>query len=405
MMKKLFKNFINVVLIVMLLSVYIIEPMSVAAKGKNTLGGLKEDLITLQNKKAAADASKRATEAEIRAKNDAIYKANKEIETAKIKIEEAKVEISNSNKKIEELTKKTNELMTFYQIMSGENSYLEYVTDSASMTELIMRLDAVDQLAGYNKNLLTELEELIKKNEKLEVDMTKYQNELNSNINSYNQKLATLGNDLSALVDTSLDINDEIKAQKILIDTYTKMGCKENQDLDECMLSAGNSTWFKPLNYGRITSEWGYRYSPITGRAEFHNGIDIGGNAEGTPVYSATNGTVAFILPRQRCGGNQVYIYSNVAGKRYTVYYVHLLTVNVTSGQAVTPNTVIGTVGGGRGTSGWETCSTGAHLHFGVANGYYKIDYIYYNSLISNNIKPPGFPGYGVAFYSRTQWF
>ena len=48
-----------------------------------------------------------------------------------------------------------------------------------------------------------------------------------------------------------------------------------------------------------------------------------------------------------------------------------MLTVNVKTGQTVTSNTVVGTVGGGRGTSSWDKCSTGPHLHFAVAYGWY----------------------------------
>ena len=43
------------------------------------------------------------------------------------------------------------------------------------MTELIMRMDAVKLLISYNQDKLVEMEDLIKQNEQLQVDMVKYQ--------------------------------------------------------------------------------------------------------------------------------------------------------------------------------------------------------------------------------------
>ena len=63
---------------------------------------------------------------------------------------------------------------------------------------------------------------------------------------------------------------------------------------------------------------------------------------------------------------------------------MHLLTINVSLGTKVTVNTVVGTVGGGRGTRGWETCSTGAHLHLGLGTGWYGQTYTSYSTWRSN---------------------
>ena len=52
---------------------------------------------------------------------------------------------------------------------------------------------------------------------------------------------------------------------------------------------------------------------------------------------------------------------------------------------------------------GYDNCTTGAHLHFGVANGYYNPSV---GILRRNVITPPGFPNQsGWSFYSRTQMY
>ena len=98
-----------------------------------------------------------------------------------------------------------------------------------------------------------------------------------------------------------------------------------------------------------------------------------------------------------------VYLWVTVNNVPYTVVYMHLLDVNVKVGQKVTTNTVIGTVGGGSKTSKWESCSTGAHLHYGVSiNNHYTADKnSTYSKFVANYIKPPGFPNKNSWFYSR----
>ena len=89
---------------------------------------------------------------------------------------------------------------------------------------------------------------------------------------------------------------------------------------------------------------------------------------------------VGKIIRKASCGGNQVYVFHTINGKQVTSMYMHLLTINVNLGDQVTSNTVVGTVGGGRNTASWENCSTGAHLHFTLANGWYGKTYIYYST-------------------------
>ena len=78
-------------------------------------------------------------------------------------------------------------------------------------------------------------------------------------------------------------------------------------------------------------------------------------------------------------------------------------------GDTVTKQTVIGSVGGGGSTlkvnGGWDTCSTGWHLHYGVTKGFYlgggPEGYSSYSKYVANSFQPPALPAYGVWFYSR----
>ena len=193
-------------------------------------------------------------------------------------------------------------------------------------------------------------------------------------------------------------MQSQVNAYVKLCANSSKSYLGDNELLSDCTNVPYNAGWLKPLNSGKTTSTIGSRWG------SYHNALDIGGNREGTPVYAAAAGTVSGIIWRYRCGGNMVYINVTVGGKKYTTYYYHLLTVNVSYGQTVTQNTIIGTVGGSstaKSNGGYDGCTTGAHLHYGVANGYYTG-----TIARANVITPPGFPNSkGYSFKSRTDYY
>lgn len=102
----------------------------------------------------------------------------------------------------------------------------------------------------------------------------------------------------------------------------------------------------------KITSSFGHRIHPVTGKKSFHNGIDIAGKI-GEKIYSPGPGKVQNIY-KNDVGGNQLIIkHSNgfVSG------YAHLNKILVKLGEPVDNQTIIAEVGRtGR--------VTGPHLHF-----------------------------------------
>lgn len=412
-LKKYSGYFIRYILVISLLGLLLLDPIKVDAKA-NTLRELRTELKALKDKKAANASKKSLTKKEINNKNSQIDKAYNEITSSQTKVAEAKATIEKTNAKINELKAKNKELMTYFQIMQGENVYLEFVSNSSTMTELIMRNDAINRLAEYQQEKLVEMNDLIKVNEQTQVDMKKYEKELENNITKYKQTVQSLEDDLSALDEIGLDIDDEIQSKQELIKAYEEMGCKEDEDLDVCSQINGSATWLKPLKKGRINSIFGTRTDPFTGQKKVHKAVDIGGNPEGTKVYAVGNGVVLALRNAEQkhketgkkyCGGTQVYIQVKIAGKYYVTIYAHLLKLYVKVGDKVTADTVIGLQGGGSGTKKWESCSTGTHLHFGVSEGKPSKNQTVSSFHSANVIVPPGFPKKGAWFYSRTQWF
>lgn len=377
----------------------------------NTLRDLKNELAALKAEKAANDSAKSKTQGEINQQNSNIANAHAEIEKAETDIEVAKNKIEESNKKITKTKNDSGELLVFYQMMQGDDDFLQYISGASTMTDLMMRSEAVSQIVNYNQNALTDLEKDIVANNKLQVELKQKEENLKVKITEYEKSVNSLKSDLSSLVEVSLDINSQIKAQQELINYYTNIGCKDDQLLTACVDVANSSTFFKPVNKGYISSGFGYRSFYLNGApySDYHPAVDIAGSGAGAPIYATAAGTVAAVIRQASCGGNQVYIHVRVGGVAYTLVYAHMLDVYVKVGDKVTQQTQIGTVGGGGRTlkvnGGWDTCSTGYHLHYGVAKGFYlgggAEGYSNYNTFISRCIYPPNIPSYGQWFYSR----
>lgn len=381
-------------------------PEVLAASKATTIAELKDELADLKSQKAQAESQKAQAQSDISANKNNMYSAYKQQEEIANQVEEAKNKISESETKIESTTKDLDSILKYYQITDNDNIYMEYITGASTPTDLIMRISAVEQLTSYYQDMIKNLKDLILEKQNLQVELDAKNTELDQKIDNYSDAISALNNQLSEYNELNEDIDSQIKNQQALINYYKTVCTSETQKLSDCVSVAASAGWLRPLVKGKITSGWGYRVNPLTGKAmSFHNAYDIGGNPEGTPVYAAAAGTVAAVTVRSSCGGNIIYIHVNVGGEAYTTQYAHLLTINVKVGDKVTSSTQIGSIGGGSQTKSYDKCSTGAHLHFGVSKGYYlgggADGYSSWSRFIANSVEPKGFPKIGVYWYKR----
>ncbi|MCR4581845.1 MAG: peptidoglycan DD-metalloendopeptidase family protein [Bacilli bacterium] len=394
------KKNIFIVLILFIILIPFNANAETIAQKRQEIANLEKQYQEQQNKKNTARNNIKTDEQSIKNKENEINVNQQKLTAAEEESAQLTVDIANGKSELENL-------MSAYQIASGDNVYLEYIFAASSYEDLVYRYAIMEQLMSYMNEKIDSYKDKIKKNDELIQYISDRRIELNNQINSLNDEIDSLYDDISKYDKYANDIKSDIQDAKSFLNFMINMGCKETEELNACQArvnSTNNAGWVKPLVKGKITSYFGYRISPITGKSEGHSGTDIGGNSEGTNVYPVASGTVCKIIKKASCGGNQVYVCSYVNGKKYTACYMHLLTINTTLYATVYTNTVIGTVGGGSRTKSWETCSTGAHLHLGLGTGWYGSDYTTYTQWKSHLIDARttiGLPKMGVWWYSR----
>ncbi len=406
----------KVVKIFFIIVLFISCCQSVQTVNAETLNSMEEQLSKLKNELSVSNSNKKLTESQLDSLKNEIATINANITKARSDIKVAEKKIADSEEEIQNKKDECDQMLQTLQLSNSDNNtYLEYIFEADSYTDMIYRYAIVSQMTNYNNKVMDELNTLVNNLQQEKVELTSKQKDLESQQASLGDKLVTLNANLKELTTEGTDIETDIKDLEKQIKLYKNTyKCSGSEQISTCINRYNNSRnngstgvlvnakgWTYPLMRGTVTSEYtnGVR-EDWTGIAGYgHYGIDLG-VSEGTNVYPAAPGYVARIT-FSNCGGNQVYIYHTVNGVNYTTAYLHLLKVNVSVGQTVTTNTVIALSGGystATAHGGYDRCTTGGHLHFGVANGQHATGFSSYSFNPRNILS---FPARGAGSFSR----
>ena len=238
---------------------------------------------------------------------------------------------------------KLAELSVEYEITRAENEVLRKQSDQIA--------ENVQQIATADSQIVEAVAKMT--NDNVEG--------LRQNLKKINTSIATLGLNERELVE---------RANKY---TNTLVGAAFNpltmdKDLDPKYqrLADGLELWNglsklsrilpigAPINDMRVTSNYGMRKDPVTGKQKIHRGIDVAGKI-GTELMAVAPGRV--ISAGERVGYGLTVEIDHGLG--FTTLYAHLSRATVARGDWVRPGTVVG-LGGSSGRS------TGPHLHYEI---------------------------------------
>jgi murein DD-endopeptidase MepM/ murein hydrolase activator NlpD len=126
-----------------------------------------------------------------------------------------------------------------------------------------------------------------------------------------------------------------------------------------------------PLRHLAITSGYGYRVHPVTGRFCLHSGVDL--QARHDTVFAVMPGRIAFVGYDPVTG-----VHIRLASGDFTLLYGHLSQVFVLAGDSVNSCTPLGITG----SSGRVT---GEHLHFSVSYRQAPVNPLHFLRGLMNN--------------------
>lgn len=251
--------------------------------------------------------------------------------------------------------------------LHGTDTYFNLIFGSQDIGDFLSRTDLISYHLQANDNIVNNLTTTISS---LESAKTQYEESI-TKLGSYSQEQEKLQAELEERSKYASKRKSEL-----LADAEAKEGLLSSKEKEMAEMEAeikklheeqkkndksSSSTYTggpfaMPLPKGtyRVSSGFVNRISPITGKAEKHNGLDLAAPA-GTPIYAAADGTV--IDSRYSSSwGNVVQIDH---GGGIVTLYAHCSARLVSKGATVKKGETIAKVG----STGW---STGNHLHFTV---------------------------------------
>ena len=209
-----------------------------------------------------------------------------------------------------------------------------------------------------NRYLRSELAKLTQEREQLRALLEK-EKERNSYLQSFKEKVELLESKLMTI--------DKFLRRKGIRRVPASIGGASSKvdilDIEYVSFLHSEATKFEkylsriplgPPVWGRITSRFGYRRDPFSGRYEFHDGVDIRA-PWGTPVRATAEGKV--IYAGWKAGYGKTVIIKHAFGFR--TLYAHMSKIKVKPGRWVKSGQIIGYVGS-------TGKSTGPHVHYEV---------------------------------------
>ena len=264
----------------------------------------------------------------------------------------------------------------------GKVNYWSVLFHATSFTDLLSRLDAVNEVMSADQRIIDDLKtlqaEIEEKKTALETQKTESESakaslvtkknqldqqrseatalvkEINANQEEYKQTLGELDQE-----EERIQARIVALSKKLAEEEAAKAAASGKKPTSNAAL--GGYIW--PVNSRRITSPYGKRPSPGGIGSRFHKGMDIGGVGYTSEVHAAKAGTV-IVSQYSSSYGNYVVV-SHGSGN--TTLYAHMSSRKVSVGQKVKQGDVLGITG----STGH---STGPHLHFEITENGQRID-------------------------------
>ena len=262
----------------------------------------------------------------------------------------------------------------------GTVDYWSVLFRATSFSDLLGRLDIVNEIMEYDQRVIDDLKKLQEEIAARKADLEKQKADseaAKATLLSQKTELDEQRSAANELVKQLQADTDEARAEMAAVaaeeEALLAQAVRLSRELAAQQAAAGQPSsaalggYIWPVTSRRITSQFGPRNTGIKGASTNHKGVDIGGVGYNSEVRAAKAGTV-IISSYSSSYGNYVSI-SHGSGN--TTVYAHLSSRKVSVGQRVDQGQLIGITGS-------TGISSGPHLHFEIMENGARINPLKY---------------------------
>lgn len=339
-------------------------------KLQGELKNLKGNIVAYAQKVSEYEATIADLDRQIRVLSDSIYYLETNINTL-----EYQIVVREDN--AEQIDEGIRDRLVVMQGFLSVNGYIEFIMNATSFSDLIRRIEGIQDTTTYDKEQIRELQIEIEEihNDKVELERQKtvlIDNRINLQSNQetmaqlkievekiiieYKQQEAELMAIQAELISDLNEVQEKLKKVSSALNAVVTSTGFMRPVASGYRISAG--AWYYPASFG------GGRHMGVDFAAPVNSTLRAVGN--GIILYSA-NGCSTYGYLGNTCGrpgvssgGNQTYLLTSINNKTYWIIYFHLAKDTVLpTGSLVNQGDRVG----GMGSSG---NSTGPHLHIEV---------------------------------------
>lgn len=354
------------------------------------------EIDDLKDEAAELDSQRAELQAQLKAIQADKSKALEQKSLLEQQIDATQSEINNIQAQIQKyselITQKEGELaeaeeqeQEFYELFcervrymeeEGEVSYWSILFSSSDFSDLLDNFMMVEEVIDYDNSVM---EELLALQEQIEADKAALetskeeqeaakakQEAAKADLKDQEAQVDALIQEISGQEDQLEAAEAQLKAAANAMDAEIKRLEKEMAEQIANVPSESGFLWPLPSSWNTLSSLFGSRIHPITGKPNNHTGIDIPAS-KNTNIYAAKSGVVTTSTYNSSYGNYVVVSHSDGT----STLYAHMNKRAVSKGETVSQGQVIGYVG----TTG---SSTGNHLHFEVRVNGNRVDPVNY---------------------------
>ncbi len=335
---------------------------------------LEKETKEAQQKLDEARQKQADVEAEISAMDGVINAAQNELDEAQADLDDVTARLEESQQALEEATQKREQqfesfsgrMRFFYE--SSQLSYLDIILNAESFSDMVRRLQYIEDIMSYDNNILNQLtetqneiktrtEEIAEEKEMSEYLLGVAQDKMDSLNKVVAEKEALVASYAQDADKYDQLIESNKKASQEATDLINKLLAEQSSSKSTYVYTGGQLNWPVPsvaASSSSLSSGFVTRDRPIGTGSEFHTGYDIPASY-GSAVVAAEAGTVIY-AGWMNGYGNTVMINH---GNGLVTLYGHNSSLTVSQGDVVTRGQQIAKIGS-------TGNSTGNHCHFEV---------------------------------------